>query len=707
MLKILSVIFIFSMAIGCSKSPKAYNGKTLPPGPVDLAKAVPTEKDFEKKVVPDSSGKPVPIEELLNKTISDEVTEGSFAFDAKVKAHSSLPIVYKQGAAGITFDTTLADAENLLVKPRSGPDADGYALYDEGLYILWRKDTPRTPVFILVLQNYLGDMALPVPYKPVGMGYDFSKDGYKVNKKEGAEALARDYYRGLENKDGSFDCIREQVCKINWGDESKKDFTFEIPGRLIWLVSKDRFVLFRMLLQEAKPALPFNFNLLAGDLVVPNEKSLGLGQSYGDVEGRLNELLKIEATDIKTSVSSDTFGRQYDGSALIYQKTVFDRQAVTPLPSDKMSMIQVWDSYPALMMFDDKYVVVSETVNGVELRTATADEVDKLQETIDRRDIPLKVRIGLQQKNVKNFVIKMKDLLASELKTKYPTATISSRFVGEFQRKTLKDYSAYIVAFDKTKNEGLFVQFGAEEEQGNLTSFTTLKLGGDMNPMDPLIFGDISAPVEKVVGDVPVISSVTGQPIAGADGRPLMKKDKMATFTSLSGFNIGDTVFVKDWDLGRGEATIQVVTAGKTHPSLRANYDERSVTMVAFDAEKEVPQEVAYASFGSLNIGIGMVLVDETTDLRTYKVVSVTSNVNVTSVKDLCGGAFSPTFGMNSTQFIETLSKTTDCVYMAKKDSGGNGRLVSVYFPNDRIRLSFDEEELVAATIYSPKSEVH
>ena len=54
MLKILSVIFIFSMAIGCSKSPKAYNGKTLPPGPVDLAKAVPTEKDFEKKVVPEA-----------------------------------------------------------------------------------------------------------------------------------------------------------------------------------------------------------------------------------------------------------------------------------------------------------------------------------------------------------------------------------------------------------------------------------------------------------------------------------------------------------------------------------------------------------------------------------------------------------------------------------------------------------------------------
>ena len=61
----------------------------------------------------------------------------------------------------------LKDAETKLSRPRFGPDAEGYAYYDEGIYILWRQDAPRTPVFIMVFPEYLGEIPMPTPLKPI------------------------------------------------------------------------------------------------------------------------------------------------------------------------------------------------------------------------------------------------------------------------------------------------------------------------------------------------------------------------------------------------------------------------------------------------------------------------------------------------------------------------------------------------------------
>ena len=121
-----------------------------------------------------------------------------------------------------------------------------------------------------------------------------------------------------------------------------------------------------------------------------------------------------------------------------------------------------------------------------------------------------------------------------------------------------------------------------------------------------------------------------------------------------------------------------------------------------------MPQDVAYANFGSLNIGVGMKLVKEEAfpPTRIYKVVSVTTQLNSTKILDLCGQKFAPEFGMNSSKFIAELAKIPGCVYLSKKDTGGNGRLVNVYFPNDRLRIGFDQEEMVSATIYAPNNEV-
>ena len=717
-IKSILLFLAFASFSACSKSPKAYNTNAPTPAPVVLEKAVPTDQQYEKALVIEVDGQKISAKDILQMPISTEDIEGGFAYDAKIKATSSLPILYKKGAAGITFETTLEEAETKLSRPRIGPTADGYAYYDEGVYVLWRQDAPRTPVFIMVFPEYLGELPMAPPLKPITMGFDFSKIGYKAQTLSGAQQLAIDYYRILEKESETYDCLVQKTCVVDWGDESQKDFIFNIPGKIQWLISKDRFVIYRAMLLDPKPILPFDFNILAGSLLIPDQAPVQLGQEFSKVEEQVNTILNIDPLDIKTSVGTDSFSRSYGSTAFAYQKTVFDRKAVQPLATDKMTLVQVWSGYTNALTLGERNVIVSETATGVELRIAAKGEIQSLQETVDRRELPLQISLGLQAKNVRPFVEKLRDLIVNEMKIAYPKATVTARFVGAHQKRAIKEYSAYVIVYDKTANEGLFVQFEAEEEQGNLTSFTALKLGGDFNPLDPIIFGGVTLPVEKQMGEVQAISTVTGKPVLNPDGSKVMVQAKLPVFTQLSGLSIGDVVAVKDWDLGRAEATISVqkeVTKDANgveqiafYPELRAGYDDRALIQVAYSAEKESPQDVAYANFGSLNIGVGLRLLDkqESPLTRLYKIVSVTSNLNASKIVDLCGQQFSADFGMSSVKFLETLSKIPGCVYLSKKDTGGNGRLVNVYFPNDRLRIGFDEEEMISATIYAPNNEV-
>ena len=722
-----ALVSVVPSFVACSKSPKAYDTKAPTPAPVVLEKAVPTDQQYEKALVIEVNGEKVSAKDLLEMPISTEDAEGGFAYDAKIKATSSLPILYGKGAGGITFDTTLDEVEEkkLLSRASYGPDVNGNALYYEGLWIVWREETPRTPIFIQTQQDYLGEIPMPTPLQPIKMGFDFGRLGYKVDTLEGAQEIAVDYYRIMEKTSETYNCLSENTCQVIWGNKSQKDFVFSISGKMSWLISKDRFVIYVSRLLDPKPTLAFDLNLLTGSLLMPNQAAtptpnvatIELGQTYADIEQKITDLIAdpLVLQRVKTSVSYDSFSRSYNGTALAYQKTVFDRSALQPLASDKMNVIQVWSGYPNAITLGNRQVVVTETASGVELRASAVGEITSFQETVDRREQPLKISLGLNPKNVRSFVEKLKDLIAAEMKTTYPSAVVVTRFIGAFQRPEIKEYTANIIVYDKTANDGLFIQFGAEEEQGNLTSFIMIKLGGEFNALDPLIFGEIASPIEKVTGVVPAISAVTGKELKNPDGSPVMVPGKLATFTELSGVAIGDQVNVTDWDLGRSEATIAFQKAGQrdrdpvfVYPKVRAGYSDRATIDVSFSPEKEMPQDVAYANFGSLNIGVGMKLVKEEAfpPTRIYKVVSVTTQLNSTKILDLCGQKFAPEFGMNSSKFIAELAKIPGCVYLSKKDTGGNGRLVNVYFPNDRLRIGFDQEEMVSATIYAPNNEV-
>ncbi len=708
---------LIMLGAGCSKSPESYNrpAQPAPPVPFDSGKAVPTDKDLQKAEFVEVGGVTKTALEVITEPISDEATEGSFAFDAKVQVGARRPIIYKQGAGGITFDTTLTESEEILVKPEYGPTATGDSVYREGLRIFWRNEEPRTPSLIVIWPTYLGELTLPAPHSALKMsaelgpkGAEFGHGGYEINTKKGAEQLSIDYYNLFEGKDSSYNCIAEQTCNVNWGDLSQKYFLFEIPGKMIWNVSKDRFVLFIMLLIDPKPTIALPLDLATGSFVVSETEQLSLGQDFQTVEEQLKNILDIDGSDINTSVFADTFARQYDGTQLSFLKTTFDRKSLQPLPTDTLISSVVWDGYPEVLVLGKQGIMVSETPNDVDLRLVPMADLANAQNTESLREVPLNIRLGLQKINVKSFVEKMRVFLEKELKTMNPSATVASRFVGAFDDKKVNQYTGQIVVYNSALDLGYFIQFGAEEENGNMTSAAVLGLGKSLSSADSLIWKNFNSPIEKAVGPMPLLSLVDGKELTDAQGVLLTKEDKLPHFTQLSGFAIGDQVEVRDWDLGRSEGTIRVTSATSGQlGDMRASYVDRGTIMAAYDVEKAMPQSAALVNVGTLGVTLGLNFISETEDVRTYKVMSVTSSLNMSSIKDLCGQSqWAPAFGMSSRQFLQEVALLQNCGYLPSTDAGDTGRLVEVYFPQDRIRLNFDQQELVSVTIYAPNSEV-
>lgn len=695
-LKLTAILILFVALTACSKSHEDYNSSREEAPPINPEQVNPTIVDQEEPSLVNLDGFTIPAWQAIDDPLIGGDHEGTVIADAKAEFNSNQPIVYEGGAGGITFNTTFEESKSILSKPRSGPDASGTAYYEgEGLQIVWRTDEPRIPVAIYTLNNYQGKMKMFGGKKQfVGMKDSFvaeSDGGYSPNE-FGAAQFAKDYYRFITGNMDVKDCLAEQLCLIDYGTPEQENFVFQIPGRIMWLLSKDRLQIYVMLLlrQVGQGILANDLNILTGQFLIPNEAPLGFGDTFQDVEERLK-------VDTFTAVSTNSYGREYDGVYLVYKRTKFDRKDTTPLADDKMLAVQVWNNYRNRLTLDGKPIIVRETANSVDVLTLEQAQLTPPPE--GARQIPLNINLALQDANVRPFAEKLTKFLETQLQMKYPNALVSSRFSGAHQVVDIKDYSAYVVAYDAAADDGLFLSFGIGEEQGNLQNFFVTKVGSGFNAMDPLILTRTKTPVEKRPG--------------------------AQFYDTLSGVTIGDTIAVTDWDLGRGEATVaysstnyqEVVKAEADASAIkkfvtRASYSDISAMFVAFDQLDTTPQNQGFVSVGSLGISIGIKLISETPETlttkatRLYRVISVGSSLHNSEVRGLCQNKFTPTFGMSDTAFLTKLKETPECKTLITYDTTGDGRISSVYFPDDRLRLSFGDEELVQATVYAPVNEV-
>ncbi len=710
--KILLAFVAMAFVFGCSKAPKEYDKNTLVVNerPHERPKEELSEDEifsslYDKVKNITSADGEISTDSLLNFDPSSFLPGGE-EFDKKVKFNASQPIVYagggKGGAAGISFSTTYEESRQIAI-PRTAPNADGVAVYDENMVVRWRADEPRTPVFFQMFGGYTGDIQVPSPYSPFKLKHDFSNQ-YAANTQAGARKMARDFYNMFEGKDQSFDCLSVGYCRVDWGPDAQENFVIALPGMQL-LLSKDRFIVFVVMVIKVTPQGPLNadFDIINGRFTIDDQfpalqnQTIGFGDTVESVDQKLN-------ITTETSASTDLYGRNYSGVFLGYHRTRYEREAELPLPTDKMKMVQVYRDYLRNLTINGSPVVVREYANDVQIEVYKPSAPADVENTIavpsgEFREIPFAINLGLQRQNVKLFAEKVRDFLAAEYAKAYPKATIIPHLTGAQQKKDIKAYTVFVIVYDKTSKNGKFVQLGISEEDGHLQSFTMIDIGQEFNAIDPLVLEDVLNPVIKksVQRQAKDACGVTG---------PAMEQLPGDVFNSISGFTIGEVVRVKNWDLGRNEADV-TYERGDQAFTARGSYLDRGVQNVAFDvAEKVKSQDQSFVDLGSLTVSLGLKLTCETADERIYKVVSVSTAMKLGMVNDLCGPLkLSFKVGTPAADVLSALQETK-CGYKPVYDSGGNGRLVQIYLPSDRIRLNFGDLELSGVTMYTPVNEV-
>lgn len=710
----LATVFIF----GCSKAPKEYSKNEVvdnsrPHQQDEESEAEMFKSLFTKAQELSSADGSVSTSDLLDFDPSS-FQPGGEEFDKKVKLNANQPMIYAAGgtggAAGISFTTTYEESRQIAI-PRTPPNINGDAVYDENMVIRWRTTEPKTPVFFQMFSGYTGDVQVPAPFAPFKLKHDFSNQ-YAANTEAGARKMARDFYNMFEAKDQSFDCLSVGYCIVDWGAPSQKNFVIVLPGMQL-LLSKDRFVVFVVRIVKVVPQGPLasDLDIIDGKFVIGEEfadlkgQTIGLGETAEMIDAKLN-------ISTETSAGTDTFGRNYNGVFLGYHRTKYEREDLLPLPTDKLKMIQVYRDYKRNLTIGGMPVIVRETADNIEIEVATTpDFVGSETETV--REVPFAISIGLQRNNVRKFAEKARDFLAAEFGKAFPKATVVSHLTGTQQKKDIKSYDVLVIVYDRSSKQGKFVQMSIGEEDGHLQSFLIINVGESFNAVDPLILEDILAPVQKakVVRYLKDGCGETQMNVVQGPNGEMMNESAIEVldgnvFNSISGFTVGEVVRVENWDLGRSQADI-TYERGEQQFKVRGDYVDRGIQNVAFDVtEKVKPQDQSFVDIGSLSISLGLKLTCETQKQRVYKIVTVSSAMKLGEVKDLCGPlALSFKVGTPASELLGKL-QSTQCAYKPIYDSGGNGRLVNVYLPNDRIRLNFGDLELSGVTMYTPVNEV-
>lgn len=723
MQKILVAFVAMTFIFGCSKAPKEYNKTTVinndrpherPQDEQNSGYDETTEDQmfsslFLKAKELSSANGVISSEDLLKFDPSSKLPGGE-EYDAIVKSNSSKPMIYARdgegGAAGITFSMTYEESR-AIATPRFLPDINGDAQYDENMQIRWRTTGARTPAYFILYGAYAGDVQVPSPYAPFRLKQDFSGK-YTVKTVEGAQAMARDFYNMFEGKEASFNCLEVGYCSIDWGTNEQERFVVALPG-MQFILSKDRFSLFAVIIQKVVPQGPLdtNMDILSGRFLIDGEvfpdlkgQTIGLGDTADSVDKKLQ--IKTE-----TSVSTDTFGRNYSGVFLGYQRTLFGRENEQPLGTDPVKMVQVYRDYKRMLTINGAPVLVREFENDVQVSVLSDGQPPAAVE--GARDIPFAVSLGLKRQNVKMFAQKISDLLVVELSKAYPKALVVPHLSGTQQKKSIKSYTVSIAVYDKSAKAGKFVQLAVSEEDGHLQHFLVINVGEAQNAADPLILDELLTPVAKSAVERKAVDGC-GEPvmIEGPDKAAVQATEKLSAnqFNSISGFTIGELVRVKNWDLGRQEADITYQRGDQGYTS-RGTYVDRGVQNVSFDVTEKVKvQDQSFVDVGSMSASLGLKLTCETNEERIYKVVSISTAMKFGMVNDLCGPLkLSFKIGTPAAEVLAALQQT-QCAYKPIYDTGGNGRLTTIYLPNDRIRLSFGDLELSAVMVYTRLNEV-
>lgn len=617
------------------------------------------------------------------------------------QANLRKPIIYGVGAGGIDMDTTFAESKDLLTPPFRGPFANGLALYDEQLIVIWKDEGERKPQLIIPIRGYLGKLSAG---KFGNLDFQTKFKDYKGDKPEqGAARLIRELYLELENPDDkNYDCLTTGQCSLIYGTIDQANMVMIFPGA-VFLIAKEEFQLAEIrIVRYVKPGqLANNLDIISGDILVPNEKPFSLGQTYKEIFARLQpeillpnpEIPGAQTANVPTEnlspeiyVRTDFIGYSWSGVWYSFHRSNFSLEVATAEETDRAKTVEVSPMFPSPLTVSGARILLDDSSGELVFSLEQGNESEEILANA------LTMNRVIPQKRSMEYMEKFNALITAELSKKYDQVT--ARLDG-FQNpeKIHREITSVIQAFNSSDLRGVRIIFRLNEEQEKLAFFSISQLDTTLKPLDALTLPP--APNDLV-----------------------LTKD---VFADLDGIRLNDAVLLTDIDaLGRQEATIQYFSAQNPAANNlveRTIYIEQGVFEEP-DENRLKPRVQSFVQVGGSGTVLGLKTVASDVGMAMARVVSVSTSNIYGKIQGICG--LNPDFhlkiGMTDEEVLGRLLEAIaakqaadpayKCDHLKIRDNGSLGFIKEIYFPKERLVLTFSNRGLSTVSIYIPFSDI-
>lgn len=679
---------------GCSDQPNQKPNKGLiVPNPDSASKPIKAGSDNDGTLSATETGTFI-IDHVFGRVATElrpPRVSGENKEDDVIELNGKQPIVFngvspgQNTIAGVRFNLSYDEASAILSTAYTAGCGDYYGdYYLENLCMKWSSEEPRRLLRVLVLDGYLGQIEFPAPIGKVSMkaelGSVFTKDVGPL----GEELLKKTYNKFFE-KEEAYDCLATNKCQatiynqyINW-----------IMPNVTVVFSKDRKVLIQMIMdQEVQPgdfASPLDL-VKAQINVEATGKILKLGDNWGTVQDNLssekNPVTLLETTSFRKDFVGMVARVNRKG---IYSPEEFKVEIQEPTSEDIFNGFTVYSNYSQPIMINEKYVrVMYSNASGIDLKDGVpfwydANQVKvELVKTKPSADEMLTVRMDRFGKNIeiqKNILTQLAALLKSEFESLSNKAVVSQRFTGlNAKQAPNKNMNVRTSYFDPGTGRGVFVYIGVSYNSAGFVYGVSL----DEDPLTPSVMATLGTPVDVTTDDV-------------------------------AGISLGSSVKIDKIDRARNEAFVTV--NGK---SLRAEIDLFNSTSVSYEEGVSNLQNMVSLSAGGIFIGISPnTEINEKTTSLEGEIIYVSSSRNDKGITKLCGSDHIFKIGMTLQAFQRELREQiklnmvpggTACSVFSRPDEAGDGEARTFYFPDQKVKVYFDERALAGVAKYTTAS---
>ena len=639
--------------------------------------------------------------------------------DTVIRKNSLVPISYKNSSAGnISIKTEYKTAADVL--HFSHTSSTGLHIYKEGMVVGWRSDPPRTPYVIFLFSQYQGTMDFgpwideDKRHRRVGESFanHFSVGTKDIQKDKKAQHFITSLYKYLENTEE--DCLKNQKCHLSIGSQGNY-ILFQLPKMTFLFENNKRQILIQIAIINNNEPGCFNspFDILNTKFFCKTSEdgshlTLKLGDPYQEVLQKSGI-----RPDLPIIYGNTRFIQVTHSTNIGWRRYNFEEESKTIPERSHLSYVSMKNNYTTPFLIDHSLIKVSIIdSNKLNLQLDPLNPTEKQKWTI--KNIEDKKKALVQSKEETSFYLStsmpqikknytlqkalikaLLNLLEERYKELYSDASesfkIYKRIYGEYNDTHALEASGILVIPFQTQKDTLVFDISINESSGIV------------NISVALIENDFSNYVLKNQHPVDL-----NQPV-----------------TSLTGFTLGDKIYLRDKKIGAKTAIVAYITENHQILTTLADYSYEAEAAVVYNSGRD--KNITFQKSEAVLVWIGTTLIINPTfqtkkiDDKTFDEYEINGIISASfsffnTINNLCKiDNFNIEMGMYDRLFTQTLSKkiasiknrsTTEisCSYISPQDGLFSSLKRTYFFPDHKIAFGFRSRELYSVQIYKKPS---